>query len=59
MYYVLVETTEGETAAKAKSVEPGIGLMAHHRIYWWFAKNSGVALQVHTRKVTHPEPIVK
>ena len=54
MYYVLVEKTSGEAGAKVKSAEAGQGMMAYHRIYWWFVKTSGIALQDRARKVTFP-----
>ncbi len=59
LFYILVEKTSGEAAAKVKAVEPGEGLLAYHRMYWWFVKTSGVALMDKARKVTYPEQIKK
>ena len=59
LYYILVEKTEGESAIKVKSVDTGSGLMAYHRIYWWFVKTSGIALQDRSRKVMYPEPVTR
>ena len=59
MHYVLVEKTAGEAANKVKGVEPGNGLLAYYRIYWWFTKTSGTALQDRSRKALYPNAIVK
>ena len=57
LYYILVDKTEGEAAGKVKTVEAGQGILAYHKIYWWYVKTSGIALQDRSRKVMYPEPI--
>ena len=59
MHYVLVEKTSGEAANKVKGCEAGCGLLAYYRIYWWFTKTSGTALQDISRKALYPNAIVK
>ena len=59
LYYILVEKTEGEAATKVKSVETGKGLLAYHRIYWWYVKTSGIALQDRSRTTMYPVSIAK
>ena len=59
MHYVLVEKTSGEAANKVKAVDAGQGLMAYYRIYWWFTKTSGTALQDQSRKVLYPQAVNK
>ena len=57
LYYVLVEKTTGEAAIKVKAVDEGQGLLAYFKIYWWFVKTSGIAIQDRSRKVMQPEVI--
>ena len=59
MHYVLIEKTVGEAANKVKSVDAGRGLIAYYRIYWWFTKTSGTALQDQSRKVLYPQAVTK
>ncbi len=59
LYFVLVEKTTGESAAKVKSVMEGEGIHAYFKIFWWFVKTSGVAVQDLSRKFMHPKPTTK
>ena len=54
-----MEKTTGESAVKVKSVEASEGLYAYFKIYWWFVRTSGIAVQELSRKCMHQEPIVK
>ena len=56
---MLVDKTDGDQGAKVKSVEVGDGVHAYFKIYWWFVKTSGIAVQDRLRKVMYPEPISK
>ena len=59
LYYILMEKTTGESGLKVKSVDIDKGLHAYFKIYWWFVRTSGIAIQELSRKVMHPEAIVK
>ena len=59
LYYILVEKTTGESINKVKSVKEGCGLLAYFKIYWWFVKTSGIAIQDRSRKTMYPGQIVK
>ncbi len=59
LHFILIEKTTGEAAAKIKSVEEGEGLHAYFKVYWWFVKTAGIAIQERSRKVMQPEPITK
>ena len=54
-----MEKTSGESGLKVKSVDIDEGLHAYFKIYWWFVRTSGIAIQELSRKVMHPEAIVK
>ena len=56
LYHVLVEKSEGETALRVNSGEPGSGLEAYQRIYLWFAGMTGLAITERTRNIMHPSP---
>ena len=44
LYYILTEKTEGDAAARVRSVEPGQGFEAYQRVYIWFSSTCGMAL---------------
>ena len=44
LYFVLVETSEGEAALQVNSGEPGQGLMTYQKIYLWIAGTTGLAM---------------
>ena len=44
LYYILTEKTEGDAAVRVKSVEPGQGFEAYHRVYLWFSSTFDMAL---------------
>ena len=44
---------------KVKSCGTGKGLMAYHKLYWWNAKTSGVALQDRSRRTMYPESVAR
>ena len=56
--FILVDKTEGESAAKVRKGESG-GLVAYYWLHRWFVKTTGPALQEEMKKVMHPTPVAK